>query len=460
MNGNEGLRSGQAAAPAAHASVLDRALRVFGDVRPGEGMTVVLLCSNVFVLLTAYYILKVVREPLILATGGAELKSYAAAAQAAALALAVPAYGWLASRVSRTRLLVTVLVFHIACIESFAAGGRAGVPGLGFAFYVWLGTFSLMVIAQFWSFANDVVTRAEGERLFPLVGVGSTAGAPVGAWIAARMFGLGIAPAVLMQVAAGAVVLHLLLYIPMARRRPAPGARPTPTGVAGDRLGKADGFRLVLGNPYIRLVMLLLVLLNLVNTIGEYVLSRTVVNAASFQYAAGLIADREAFIGSVYGRFNLGVSLAAVLMQAFLSSRLVKRFGIAGVLFVLPVVALGSYGLVAAGATALMVAYVKLAENASDYSLMNTAKQMLWLPTSREEKYNAKQAVDTFFVRGGDVLAAGAVFVGTSVVGLGVRGFGLVNVGLTIAWLALSVAVFRRYRAWRVEEVDDSGVRS
>jgi AAA family ATP:ADP antiporter len=125
----------------------------------------------------------------------------------------------------------------------------------------------------------------------------------------------------------------------------------------------------------------------------------------------------------------------------FLVSRIVKRLGMAGVLFTLPVVALGACGLAMSGASIALVRWVKTAENASDHSVMNTAKQMLWLPTTREEKYAAKQAIDTFFVRCGDMLSAGFVFVGTQLA-LSTQQFALTNVGfvavsLVVAWLLL-----------------------
>ena len=95
-----------------------------------------------------------------------------------------------------------------------------------------------------------------------------------------------------------------------------------------------------------------------------------------------------------------------------------------------PLVALGAYGLIAAGAGLAVIRWAKIAENATDYSVMNTARQLVWLPTSRDEKYKAKQAVDTFFVRTGDVLQAVLVFAGTTWLGLGAPGFALTNVGL------------------------------
>jgi AAA family ATP:ADP antiporter len=425
---------------AARPGAIDRALRVFGDVRAGEGGTVLLMAANVAVLLVAYYILKTVREPLILLAGGAELKSYAAAAQALTLIAYVPAYGWVAARMPRQRFLAAVVLFFVGCIELFVLGGRAGVPHLGFVFYVWVGIFSLTTIAQFWSYANEIYSRPEGDRLFPLIAVGSTAGAPLGAALADTLFGHGVGPFQMMQLAAGLLVLHLVLYRAAARRGRVAEAPRTQAPIAG-----GNGFALVLKNHYLMLIAALLVLLNLVNTVGEFILARAVVATADAQAASVPGFDKQAFIGTFYGNYFFWVNVLTILIQAFLVSRLVKRLGMAGVILALPVVALGSYGVAAAGAGLLALRMLKTAENATDYSVMNTAKQMVWLPTSREEKYKAKQAIDTFFVRTGDMLAALVVFLGTHVVTLGVPGFAWVNIVVVIAAGGVGVLLLREY---------------
>ncbi len=103
--------------------------------------------------------------------------------------------------------------------------------------------------------------------------------------------------------------------------------------------------------------------------------------------------------------------------------------------------------MIAAGVTFAVVRWIKTAENATDYSIMNTARQLLWLPTSKDEKYKAKQAVDAFFVRSGDVLSAVIVFVGTSVLHLTISRFAMVTVALIVAWLAVALVVLRRHQA-------------
>src|SRR5262247_4173803 len=127
------------AAGASSKSRLDRALSLFTDVRPGEGLTAILMLVNILVLLCCYSIIKTVREPLILLGGGAEVRSYAAAGQAMLLMGFVPLYSWVASRVRRMPLVVGATVFFIACIELFAAAVTARVPFVGVAFFIWVG---------------------------------------------------------------------------------------------------------------------------------------------------------------------------------------------------------------------------------------------------------------------------------------------------------------------------------
>jgi AAA family ATP:ADP antiporter len=197
---------------------------------------------------------------------------------------------------------------------------------------------------------------------------------------------------------------------------------------------------------YLLLIAAFLVLLNVVNTTGEYLLTESVLQTAAALAAADAAFDQGAYIGGFYGGFFFWVNVATILIQAFLVSRLVKYLGMAGALFALPIVSLGTYGLVGAGAGFALLRWAKTAENSTDYSVMNTAKQMLWLPTTREEKYKAKQAIDTFFVRAGDVISAGMVFVGVNWLGFGLAGFGRANVAIIFVWFLVGVLLLREYK--------------
>lgn len=439
-------------------------LRIFGDVRKGEAWLVLLLAANCFVALVAYYVLKVVREPLILNTGGATGKSYAAAIQALLLVGLVPLYGRFLARSDRRRLVQGVVIVFIVCIELFYLGGAARVPYLGFVFFVWVGIFSLAIIAQFWSLANDLHATEQGERLFPVIALGAPLGSVAGSFLARKLIDAGLGPGGLLQVAAGLLLIHLALYrVILSRTDSAQTASRESSADAPAGAEQTNGLVLVLKNSYLLRIALLLVLLNLVNTTGEFLLASGVLAEAREAFAQAASSapglDRDAFLNEFVGRFYadtfMMVNVATIALQAFVASRLVRQFGIAGVLFALPIVALGAYGLVAAGVGLALVRVAKVAENSTDYSIMNTARAMLWLPTSRVEKYAGKQAIDTLFVRLGDMLSAGVVFGGTLLLGgqaamaedpMTPRLFAGLNLVLIVGWAGLAASLTRRYR--------------
>jgi AAA family ATP:ADP antiporter len=428
---------------------LERFLNVFTDVRQGEAAAALLLALNIFLILTAYYVLKPVREALILAGGGAEIKSYAAAGQAVLLLGAVPLYGWVASRVPRHLLINGVTLFFAACLLVFYGLAQLQVP-LGVVFFLWVGIFNLMVPAQFWAFANDIYTPEAGKRLFVLVAFGASCGAVAGSYLDALLIGrVGVYE--LMLVAAGILAASLLLTNLVDRRERSKRAVQASAAIAGtedEPLKKGNAFAMVLGNRYLLLIALLMLVLNWVNTTGEYILGRTVLSAAQEAVATGTAGalSEEEYIGGFYAEFFTVVNLAGLLLQLFVVSRVLKYLGVGVAVTILPLIALGGYLIAAFYPVLGIIRWAKTAENATDYSLQNTVRQVLFLPTTREQKYKAKQAIDTFFVRAGDVLSAVLVFAGTTWLALSTQGFALVNAGLVFAWLILAILIGRHYR--------------
>jgi AAA family ATP:ADP antiporter len=423
-------------------AIADRLLRPFGDVRRGEGPTALTLLATLFVILCGYYICKTVREPLILADGGAEVKAYASALQAVVLMAFVPVYSRVAAHVTRRTLVLGLSLFFVANLELFWLLGTIGVPYLGIAFFVWVGVFNNAVIAQFWSYANDLYRPDRGARLFPVIAIGATLGSPLGAWLAGRLFDAGVPALVLLHLAAGCLLLSVAGYLRVEgwQKESARPATATPSG------GARDGFAMLARNPYLRLICLLLLLLNVVNTTGEYILSREVLAMTDASGACAGDAAREACIGGFYGRYFFWVNITTVVIQSFLVSRLVRAVGIAGVLLVLPIASFVTYAMVLAGAGFQAFRWTKTIENATDYSAMNTARQMLWLPTERREKYAAKQAADTFVVRVGDVLAAGLVLAGTTWLSMDRQEFAGALLVVVAVWTAVAWLLIREYR--------------
>lgn len=424
---------------------LERVLSLFADVRGGEGRGVVLLACNIFLLLAAYYLLKVAREQLILTQGGATVAAYSSAAQAVLLIGFVPLYGWLGSRLVRLRLISVSSLFFAMNLGLFYLAGRSGLQ-IGVVFFIWLGIFNIFIVSQFWAFANDIYTEGQGKRLFPIVGVGAS----LGAWIgAAAVPGLvadyQFTPYTLMLLGAVLLILALGLTIVVNRREAARTDRDASVAAAATQpLGPAGGFRLIARERYLLWIAVLIVLLNVVNTTGEFLL-RSVVSAEALVQVGSDTALQEAFIGRFYGSFFGAVNLLGFLIQLFLTSRLIRFFGVRGALFILPIVAFVNYSVIAFAPLLAVVRIGKILENSTDYSLQNTVRQALFLPTSREAKYKAKVAIDTFGTRLGDVMSAGFVAAGTAL-GLGIPGFGLLNVGLTTLWLVVAGRIAKEHK--------------
>jgi AAA family ATP:ADP antiporter len=316
---------------------------------------------------------------------------------------------------------------------------------IGIAYFLWLGIFNLMVIAQFWAFASDIYTTEQGKRLFPLIGVGSSLGAWVGSVRAGQLVA-DVGTERLLVIGVVVLVICALLSRLVHSVRPRVDAAHPAARAAEAPLGKEGGFALIFSDRYLLLIAALAVLLNIVNTSGEYLFGRYVVDMAIAAHPGPEgEAAREAFIGGVYSRFFSTVNLAGFVLQMFVVSRVIKFFGLGHALFIHPTVALSGYLLMLRAPSMTTITYVKVADNSLDYSLGNTTKQALWLPTSREAKYKAKQAVDSFFVRAGDVIQAGMVYTGEALA-LAVPAFATINVVLAAVWLGVVVLLNREMR--------------
>jgi ATP:ADP antiporter, AAA family len=441
---------------------LERALSLVTDIHAGEGATALLLAANIFCIIAFYSVVKVVRDALILAESGAVIASYAAAGQALILLALVPVYGAVASRVNRVKLVCGVTAFFASHLVLFYLLGAAGTR-LGIVFYLWAGVFNLIVTAQFWAFANDVYTSERGRRLFPIVGLGASLGAVVGAGLTYLGFEQVGAYRLMLIAAFGLLIpVGLTLWVNTRERRlrdaasdPSDGNR-SPTARAEAPLAPTGGFQLIFQQRYLTLIALLMVLVNVVNTLGGFLLNTIIVTEATTLVASGAAPGLE--VREVAGRLSAGiqtwVNTLGLLFQALLVSRIFKYMGVRGALFILPIIALGGYAAVALLPLVGVVKFVKILENSTDYSIQNTTRNALFLPTSREAKYKAKQAIDSFFWRAGDLLQAGVVFAGTALA-LTLRHFALLNVVFALALLFVVVMLFREHKKVTVGVVEE-----
>jgi AAA family ATP:ADP antiporter len=431
-------------------SPFERLLTLVTRVRAGEGRSAFLFFLHGFLLLFSYQVVKALREAFMLTKFSAEVRAYAVALIALLLMVLVPLYAVVRRRLDGERLLAAVTAFFALNLLVFWGAAVAGLP-IAFPFFIWVSIFGVMVIAQLWAFAADSFNLKSGQRLFPVIMVGANLGALAGAKCA-QLTVATLTPVGLMLVATVLLLATLAVAGPERRAVPA-GSRPVMAGHGAPVPRLLGGIGLVLRDRYLLLIALLVVLLNWINTTGEFVLADFVQRDAAQRVAAsGGVLDAGTLITEFYGNFQFWVTLLGLVIQLLLVARIYRRVGVRGALLVQPAIVAFGYGLIALGPVLggfvpvfTLVRLVKIAENGVDYSLMNTTRHALFLPVDRDSKYEGKTAIDSFFWRFGDLIQAGVVFAGLHWFAWGAAQFALLNLLLALLWIGLAVAIGREF---------------
>ena len=445
-------------------SVSERFLGLFTEVRTGEGTTALLMFANVFLILCAYYFVKPLREGWIAISdisglSKMEVKAYSSFVQSLFLLFIVGWYARLAGRWDRVTLITRATLFCISnlVIFWFLQPGYfiEALPISGIVFYVWVGMFGVFVVAQFWTFCADVYTDERGKRMLPVIAIGATSGAATGSWIVSQLVVSGMVDTKLLLLVAAVPLLVSIVLTRIVDSREARAGSPPAVDMKGEKGAGflLSGARLVLLSRFLLAAAVVTLLANWVNTNGENLLFRVVQETLARQAPEQGVTDSFAVLeftrnGTTifYGDFYFWVNIVALLLQAFVASRLLKYGGFATIVLMLPVIALLSYTAMAVLPILAIVKMMKIAENATDYSINNTARHVLWLPVSSEMKFCGKPAIDTLYVRLGDGLAAVTVLIGVQFLDISTRSFIIFNVSLVICWLAFTLLIIREHR--------------
>ncbi|MGB5648837.1 MAG: hypothetical protein WBM59_02055, partial [Sedimenticolaceae bacterium] len=383
-------------------TTIERFLRLFTEVKPGEGSTALMMFANVFLILLAYYFIKPLREGWIAISdiqglSKMEVKAYSSFAQSIILLFVVGWYARLSERWDRVTLFTRATLFCISNMVIFwflqPNFFLEQLPLSGIIYYLWVGMFGVFVVAQFWTFCADIYTDERGKRMLPFIAVGATAGAAAGSWLVDRLVDSGLVPTeALLLVATAPLVVSILLVRRVDRQlgqrsevdKTMAPAKSSPDTEELRETSIWSGARLVLVSRFLLLAALVTLFTNWVNTNGENLLFRVVQeNLAEQAQGQGLTGGREllAFVRdgttAFYGNFYFWVNSVALLLQAFVASRLLKYGGFAAILLILPVIALTSYTVMALLPILAIVKMMKIAENATDYSLNNTSRHVL-----------------------------------------------------------------------------------
>jgi AAA family ATP:ADP antiporter len=418
------------------------------DVRPEETAAMLFGFAYFFCLLCSYYLLRPLRDAMGL-IGGADRLQWLFTATFLSMLVLVPLFGALASHWPPRRFVPYIYRFFALNILGFGLLFATGVQELAVSriFFVWISVFNLFVVSIFWSVLADHFRSAQGRRLFGFIAAGGTAGALVGPALAAVLvvkFGVAILTllaALLLELAVqcfrGLTAASAHAKASSPERDTAPGAQKSPQADAGVEGsiggGMFAGIMLILRERYLLGIVLYMLLHTFASTFLYFEQGRIV---------AATLAD-TASRTQLFALADLAVSCLAIVLQVFVTGRLIRRWGIATALSLLPVAGLVAFVGIALWPTLVMLVAAQSLRRAIDYAIARPGREILFTVVSREAKYKAKNVIETVVYRGGDALS-GWMFSGLAALGIGFSGVALISAPLTAIWVALSLWLARR----------------
>jgi len=411
-----------------------------GRVHSREVPAVAISFAYFFCVLAAYYVMRPVREQLAAAVGSTQLPWFFGATFVATLLL-TPLFAWLAARFPRRVLVPLVNLFFIACLLGFVPlfgnQGLLSPRALGILFFVWVSVFNLFVVSVFWSFMSDIWDERQARRLFPIIGLGGTAGAIAGPALTRSLVGvIGVAP--LLVVSALLLGLALLCVAWLGHWSRLHGARRTVADEAAIGGGMFDGLRQVFGHPFMRSMALLMLLGDAIGTVNYALV--TDYSGATYHDAV----SRTRFAANI----DLATNILQVVVQLTLTRWMLVRYGAAApiatwagatVLVLVLVMLTPAIGL--GGIMLPTVAIALIVSRGLSYGMQSPARESLFTFVPRSLRYKGKNAVDTAVWRFGDVVVASSMNLLRSV-GMATGGFAALGAVAAAAsgWIGFRLA--------------------
>ncbi|HET9960702.1 MAG TPA: MFS transporter [Nitrospiraceae bacterium] len=417
-----------------------RSLARFAQVEPHEVRPLAWSFAYFFCLLCGYYILRPVRDEMAI-EGGIKNLPWMMTGTFLALLAATPLFGWLSARYSRYRLLHAVYGFFIANLAAFylLMTGAQYMAWVARGFFVWLSVFNLFVVSVFWSFMADLYSPEQGKRLFGLVAAGGTTGALLGPLITTGLTYLFPVP--VLMLASALFMLACMGCIARLEgwsheRRPSHGPN------VGDPLGGAfwSGVRLTLSSPYLLGICGYLFLLTATATFLYFEQTRLV---------AEYLATPEVRT-RLFSLLDFSTNVLTWLTQFFITNRLLARFGLVSALLVLPAVSLFGFLGIALWPSLVVFVMFSVLRRVGEYALSKPAREVLFTVLSREEKYKAKNFIDTAVSRGGDA-STGWLVSGIKALGVTATQIAGMLVPVMVVWFWLSRWLALRHQRYVVD---------
>jgi AAA family ATP:ADP antiporter len=414
------------------------------DVRSNEIRALVWAFLYFFFLLAAYYILRPLRDEMGVAAGRDNLQWLFTATFFAMLA-ASPVYSWATTKLPRARLIPWIYHFFAFNLVLFWALLWSGYERALVAkiFFVWVSVFVLFAVSVFWTFMADLFRSEQGKRLFGFIAAGGTAGTIVGSGLVA--FGFSRITGVPGLLLVAALLLEIAVICAMRLERSTrefssgearPGAPVEAKPAEAIKGGMFDGVALLLNSPYLAGIGAWVALLSLAQTFIYFIQQDVVRNASTDP------ATRT----QIFAIMDFGGNIFTLLLQIFATGELIKRLGPGRAAAMLPLVfALGFLGAAALPALGVIIAF-QVMQRVTNFGFSNPARELMFTVVAREEKYKAKNLIDTAILRGGDVVWSWA-FTGLLALGLSMPMVALTAVPVALGWLALSLWLGRNQEA-------------
>jgi ATP:ADP antiporter, AAA family len=417
-----------------------RHLRKVVEVRASELRALVLSFIYYFFILSSYYIIRPIRDDMG-AAGGVENLPWMFTGTLLAMLVANALFAALVVKFSRRRFIPIAYRFFIANLLLFflllLMMSKEQQVWVGRAFFIWTSVFNLFVISVFWAFMADVFSTDQGKRLFGFISVGGTLGGIVGAAITATLvqkigaLNLLLISAVLLELSAQCVRLFPTAFEgsrASVREKAAAIAAEAPIG-GGIWSGIAHDLR----SPYLLGICAYMLL---------YAITSTLLYFQQVTIAASAFADRGART-AFFAQIDLLVNVLTILVQIFLTGRLLKWLGVGITLALLPALSvIGFTGMGILPTLGLLVIFLTL-RRAGNFAIARPAREVLFTVVSREDKYKAKNFIDTFIYRAGDQIGAWfSPLIG--LLGLGMAGVSFVAAPLAALWLFISLWLGRK----------------
>lgn len=411
--------------------LLNRAIRV----HPQEIPALLWSFGYFFCLLCSYYILRPVRDEMGIAGGVSNLQWLFTGTFIAMLCV-VPLFGLITSRYPRHRFLPLAYGFFIVNILLFYALFQSGVPAryVAWAFFIWISVFNLFVVSVFWSFMADIYSDEQARRLFGFIAAGGSAGAVAGPLLTASLADL-LGPIHLLLISVGVLSLALLCIYQLLNHAGSLSGQAEGSSADEQPMGGSvwAGIRLVFHSPYLLGICLFIWLYT---TLATFI----------YFQQAHIIEANFADPGqrtAVFASIDLAVNTLTVLTQIFLTGRIVAYLGLPFTLAVIPgLMMAGFLGLGLAPVLGVLVVF-QVIRRAGNYAITRPGREMLFTVVDREEKYKAKNFIDTVVYRGGDAVS-GWAFAGLSALGLGLSAIAFIAVPVAALFLATGVYLGRR----------------